>query len=61
MTKPEANKDPFDVWWEWVNKPLQSPLMISDEIYNAVMAMPIEERRDRAKVNKAVRGPKAME
>lgn len=47
-------KDPFTLWHEWANKPLQSPLMISDEIYNAVMAMKEEDRGDRDKVNAAV-------
>jgi hypothetical protein len=32
-----------------------SPLTISAEIHDAVMALPPNERRDRAKVNEAVR------
>ena len=48
-------KDAFDLWWEWTEKPLGSTLMIPAEIHNAVMAMPPEERHDRAKVNAAVR------
>ena len=49
-----TDKDAFDLWQEWINKPLQSPLTISDEIYNAVLALPEEERGDREKVNQAV-------
>jgi hypothetical protein len=49
------NKDAFDLWWEWADKPLDSPLTISAEIHDAVMALPPDERRDRAKVNEAVR------
>ena len=36
-------------------KPLDSLLMIDAEIHEAVMALPPDERRDRAKVNDAVR------
>ncbi len=36
-------------------KPLDSPLMIDAEIQEAVMALPPDERRDRVKVNEAVR------
>jgi hypothetical protein len=50
-----TNKDAFDRWWEWADKPLESPLTISAEIHEAVMALPPEERRDRDKVNAAVR------
>ena len=49
------NKDAFDLWWEWVEKPLDSPLTIDAEIHDAVMALQPDERRDRAKVNEAVR------
>jgi hypothetical protein len=49
------NKDAFDLWWEWAEKPLDSPLMIDAAIHEAVMALPPDERRDRAKVNEAVR------
>jgi hypothetical protein len=49
------NKDAFDLWWEWAEKPLDSPLTIDSEIHDAVMALPPDERRDRAKVNEAVR------
>jgi hypothetical protein len=49
------NKDDFDLWWEWAEKPVDSMLMIDAEIHEAVMALPPDERRDRAKVNEAVR------
>jgi hypothetical protein len=50
------NKDAFDMWWEWAEKPLDSPLTIDAAIHDAVMALPPDERRDRTKVNEAVRG-----
>ncbi len=43
------NKDAFDLWWEWAEKPLDGPLTIDAEIHEAVMALPPDERRDRAK------------
>jgi hypothetical protein len=49
------NKDAFDLWWEWAEKSLHSMLMIDAEINEAVMALPPDERRDREKVNDAVR------
>ena len=45
----------FDLWWEWAEKPLDNPLRIDAAIHDAVMALPPDERRDRAKVNEAVR------
>jgi hypothetical protein len=59
-------KDAFDRWWEWVIKPVDSTLTIPAEIHEAVMALPPEERCDRAKVNEAVReglhlGPRGYE
>jgi len=45
------NKDAFDPWWESAEKPLDSPLTIDAAIHDAVMALPPDERRDRAKVN----------
>jgi hypothetical protein len=50
-----TTKDAFDLWWEWADKPLDSPLTISAEIHEAMMALPPEVRRDRNKVNAAVR------
>jgi len=49
------NKDAFDLWWEWAEKPADSMLMIDAAIHEAVMALPPDERHDRAKVNEAVR------
>jgi hypothetical protein len=49
------NKDAFDLWWEWAEKPVDSMLMIDAAIYDAVMALPPDDRRDREKVNAAVR------
>jgi hypothetical protein len=48
-------KDAFDLWWEWAEKPPESMLMIAAELHDAVMALSPEDRRDRAKVNEAVR------
>jgi len=46
-------KDAFDQWWEWAEKPLDS--MLTSEIHEPVMQLAPEDRRDRDKVNKAVR------
>jgi hypothetical protein len=54
-TGMKDNKDAFDQWWEWADKPLDSMLTIPAEMHEAVMALPPDERRDRAKVNEAVR------
>jgi hypothetical protein len=48
-------KDAFDLWWEWAEKPVDSTLTIDAAIHDAVMALPPDERRDRAEVNVAVR------
>ena len=50
-----TNKDAFDLWWEWTEKPVDSMLTIDAAIHDAVMALLPDERRDRAKVNEAVR------
>ena len=47
------NKDAFDLWCEWAEKPLDSMLTIDAAIHDAVMALPPDERRDRAKINAA--------
>ena len=47
--------DAFDQWWEWANKPFSDMATIPTEIHEAVMALSPEDRRDRAKVNEAVR------
>jgi hypothetical protein len=49
-----GNKDAFDLWWEWANKPVDNKPTIDAAIYDAVMALPPDQRRDRAKVNAAV-------
>lgn len=51
----DTTKDAFDQWWEWANKPLDSPLTIPAEIHDAVMTLTEDERRDRAIVNAAMR------
>jgi hypothetical protein len=52
----------FDLWWEWAERPVESMPMIDAAIHDAVMALPPDERRDRAKVNEAVHGvPRATE
>jgi hypothetical protein len=54
-------KDAFDLWWEWATKPpVDSMLTIDATILDAVMALPPEERLDRAKVNEAVRDGLAL-
>jgi hypothetical protein len=47
--------DAFDLFWQWADKPLDSLLTIFAELYRAVMDLAPEDRRDRAKVNEAVR------
>ena len=47
--------DDFDRFWQWANKPLDSGLTISTDIHHAVTSLPPAARRDRAKVNEAVR------
>jgi hypothetical protein len=48
-------KDAFDRWWEWAEKPTDSELTIPAHLYEAVMQLPTEQRRDRTAVNEAVR------
>lgn len=48
-------KDAFDRWWEWVEKPADSPLTIPAHLHSAVMQLSPEQRRDRTAVNEAVR------
>jgi hypothetical protein len=48
-------KDAFDRWWEWAEKPVGTYVTISADIHNAVMELSSEERLDRVKVNDAVR------
>jgi hypothetical protein len=48
-------RDAFDLWWEWATKPVDSRLMIDGDIHYPVMELSPENRRDRQKVNEAVR------
>jgi hypothetical protein len=48
-------KDAFDLWWEWAQKPVDSPMTIPADIHYAVMDLSPEDRHDREKVNEAVR------
>ena len=48
-------KDAFDQWWEWADKPFSDMATIPAEIHQPVMALPPEDRHDRAKVNEPVR------
>ncbi|WP_197427485.1 hypothetical protein [Bradyrhizobium retamae] len=48
-------KDAFDQWWEWVEKPPDSKLTIPAAIHEPIMRLAPDERRDRDKVNEAVR------
>jgi hypothetical protein len=41
------SKDAFESWWQWAEKPDDSPLTISTAIHEVVMALPPDERRDR--------------
>jgi hypothetical protein len=51
-----SEKDPFDRWWEWACKdPVADFRTIDADIHNPVMALSTEDRRDREKVNAAVR------
>ena len=45
--------DAFDRFWQWANKPLESPLTIPAELHRAVMELAPEDRRDRTAVNRA--------
>jgi hypothetical protein len=54
LVTPE--KDPFDVWWDWINEGrLNGFPNIPARIRNAVMMLTPEERKDRAIVNETVR------
>ena len=45
--------DAFDRFWQWAEKPLDSPLTIPADLHRSVMELAPEDRRDRAKVNEA--------
>jgi hypothetical protein len=48
-------KDAFDLWWEWATKSPESMLLIDGDIHYAITELSTEDRRDREKVNEAVR------
>jgi hypothetical protein len=48
-------KDAFDRWWEWVEKPLDSPLTIPAHFHHALMELSPKQRRNRDAVKEAVR------
>jgi hypothetical protein len=45
--------DAFDRFWQWANKPLESPRTIPAELHRAVMELAPKERLVREKVNQA--------
>jgi hypothetical protein len=47
--------DAFDRFWQWAEKPLDSPLTIPVELHRAVMELAPEDRRNREKVNEAAK------
>jgi hypothetical protein len=51
----QPEKDAFDRWWEWAEKPVGSYVTVPADIHNAVMELSSEDRLDREKVNEAVR------
>ena len=48
--------DAYDRFWQWAEKSPESFLTIPAELHHAVMMLPPEDRRDRAKVNAAAVG-----
>jgi hypothetical protein len=50
------NKDAFDLWWEWAEKPRESMLMIDGDIHYPVMELSPEDRRNREKSTKLCAG-----
>jgi hypothetical protein len=47
--------DAFDRYWEWASRPVGSRLMLDGRLYNPIMELSKEDRRDRKKVNEAVK------
>src|ERR1700693_3751434 len=45
--------DAYDRFWQWAEKPLESPLTLPADLHQAVMELAPEDRRDRGKVNQA--------
>jgi hypothetical protein len=50
-----TEKDAFDLRWEWAQKPHESMLSIVGDIHRPIMKLSPEDRRNREKVNEAVR------
>jgi hypothetical protein len=50
-----TDNDPFDLWWASAEKPHESLLMIDADIHRPIIEPSPEDRRDREKVNEAVR------
>jgi hypothetical protein len=42
-----TEKDAFDTWWTWAQKPHESFLMIDADIHFPIMELSPEDRRDR--------------
>jgi hypothetical protein len=47
--------DAFDQWSEWAEKPFSDMATIPADIHTPIMDLLPEDRRDRTKVNEAVR------
>jgi hypothetical protein len=45
--------DAYDRFWQWAEKPLESPLTLPVELHQVVMDLGAKDRRDRGKVNEA--------
>lgn len=45
--------DAFDRFWQWAEKPLDSPLTIPAELHRAVMELAPDDRHNRKNVNEA--------
>lgn len=45
--------DAYDQFWQWAEKPLESPLTLPADLHQAVMELALEASRYRRKVNEA--------
>jgi hypothetical protein len=41
--------DAFDCFWQWTDKPVESPLTLPADLHQAVVELAPEDRRDREK------------
>jgi hypothetical protein len=48
-------KDAFDRWWEWVERPPNSNLIVPPHFHEAISKLSPEQRRERTAVNEAIR------